>query len=359
MEIPLHKPFIDENEEERVKQVLRDGWISTRGDAVEEFERKIADFTGVENAIAVDSGTAALQLILEALEIGRGDQVLVPDFTFGSIATAIKAVGAEPVPVDIERETLGIDPAEIGEAVTQDAEAVLAAHMFGKPAKVEEIKDVAEDHGLKLIEDAAQAFGSEYAGKKTGSFGDAGYYSFSWNKTITTGKGGMVLTDSDETAEKMKGIADYGRNTPGGDRYVRSGYNFRMDNIRASLGLAQFDNKKSIMKERQELADSYQRKMGREEVELPGFNIGQEVPWSYYVRSGRAADIAERLESRGIGYMKFYGPLHLKDVIEISGDFPVSESISERGLVLPFYPEMEEQDVETVCNSVKESLKKY
>ncbi|MFB6294966.1 MAG: DegT/DnrJ/EryC1/StrS family aminotransferase [Candidatus Nanohaloarchaea archaeon] len=361
MDIPLYEPLLTDEDRAAVQETLDSGWISPRGDEVARFEDEITRFLGRDHGLAVDSGTAALHLALASLGIGEGDEVLVPDFTFGAVGTVVRTVGAEPVLVDVEGETLGMDPAMAAEAVTADTAAVLVAHMFGHPADMDGIAALADREDLAVVEDAAQALGSTYHGELTGTVGDVGCFSFSWNKTLTTGKGGLVVTDTDNVFDRIRMTAEYGRDTQDRSSFVDAGVNYRMDNIRAALAREQFSRLDTLFERRKEIAGWYRERLDEHRVTVPSFP-GEDrdaVPWMIYVLvedEPTRDTAAAALDREGIGYRTFYRPLHTMDAFTARSDYPVSESVAGRGLMLPSGPGLSEEDVDTVCSVLNDVL---
>lgn len=234
--IPISKPLLDETEIKNVIEVLKSGMLAS-GAEVNNFENAFADYIGTKYAIATTSGTTALDIVLKALDIRSGDEVIVPDFTFISTANAVLFQNARPVFVDIDEETFAIDPGNVIEKISSKTKAIIGVHLFGHPFDVKAIREICEDYNLFLVEDCAQAHGAEYKGQKVGSFGDAGCFSFYATKNITTGEGGIVTTNNKEIEEKMRLIINHGQS----EKYLHTtlGYNYRMTNIQAAIGCAQ------------------------------------------------------------------------------------------------------------------------
>ncbi len=360
MDIPLYEPFLEDAGAD-LEELVRNGWVSPRGGHVTAFESDVTEFLGVEHGLAVDSGTAALHLALTALDIGPGDEVIVPDFTFGCLGSTVKAVGAEPVPADIDERTLGLDPEAVETRVTPRTEAVMVAHMFGHPADMDGLTDVADRHDLRLVEDAAQAFGSACDGRPVGSMGDIGCVSFSWNKTMTTGKGGFVATDDADLFARLERAADYGRENGSKRTFVEGGFNYRMDNIRAAIGRDQFDRLDDIIDRKRRIVDRYRDGFADAGIKTPTFQRdGRDVaPWLFYLlladEEQRDA-VAAALDDRDIGCMKFYRPLHTMPAFDADGSYPVSDSVAGRGIALPSHPALEPEAVEAVCGVVTDTV---
>lgn len=355
MVIPVYRPFLDEKEMSRVEAVIEDGWISQAGETVRRFEDEVKTFTGVGHGMATDSGTAALHVALESLGIGEGDRVAVPGFTFGATAMAVKQAGATPVPVDVERDTLAMDPDGLEEMV-DEVSAVVVAHLFGQPARMDEIIDISEEHGVPVVEDAAQAFGSEYRGEKAGSLGDVGCFSFSWNKTVTAGKGGFVGTDDPEIAGKAEDLADQ---CGGEGRFdVAKTYNYRMDSVRAAIGLSQLERYREIVERKDAIVETYREELrGAERIEVmeePGY--ADVVPWVFYILVENRGEIRDLLAEEGIESEPFYRTIPEMGGFASSRELPVSREVSREGLMLPTYPDMEGSEVERVAETVIDAV---
>ncbi|MEM1515795.1 MAG: DegT/DnrJ/EryC1/StrS family aminotransferase, partial [Candidatus Bathyarchaeia archaeon] len=257
--IPIAEPVLTGNEEKYVVECVKTGWISSKGKFVDQFEEKFASYIGVNHSIAVSSGTAALHLALAALNIQPGDEIIMPTFTMIACANVAKYLGAKPVLVDSEISTWNIDPEKIEEKITGKTKVIMIVHIYGHPVNMDPIKKIAERHGLYVIEDAAEAHGAEYKGKKVGSMGDIGCFSFYANKIITTGEGGMITTNNSEIAEKVRKLRDQGYNVNLRKWLVHDilGYNYRLTNLQAAIGLAQLERIEEFVNRHRENAYYY------------------------------------------------------------------------------------------------------
>lgn len=351
MTTPLHKPYLNEEEEQKVLETLRSGKISQSVGKVEKFERKIRDFLEVNHGTSTDSGTAALRISLEALGVEDGDEVIIPGLTFGATALAVKQLGAKPIPVDIEEERLGINPDELREAITPDTAAVLVVHLLGIPAKMNKIMEVAEENNIPVIEDSAQAFGSSLKGQKTGTIADIGVFSFSWNKNITTGKGGFICTDDPELGEKIETLV---RNGAKNERKFRSkGFNYRMDSTRAAIGLAQLTKYDEIRRKKEAVFEKYHESL-REVEEVKTKELFSSDPWTFTVFTEKRDDIRKVLEEHEIESRAFYPPVTDLGCVNPSKSLPVSRKYSKTGLMLPSYVGLEHKDIEKIVSIIDE-----
>ncbi len=369
MQIPLSRPDITEHEIKAVTQVLRTPHLSL-GPKLAEFEREIAQYAGVRHAVAVNSGTSALHLIIRALGISEGDEVITTPFSFIASANCVLFERARPVFVDIDPKTLNIDPAQIEEKITRKTRAILAVDVFGHPAEWDELTRIAQEHQLKLIEDSAEALGAEYKGRRTSSFGDAAVFAFYPNKQITTGEGGVVLTDNDEIARLCRSLRNQGRGE--GDEWLqheRLGYNYRLSDIHCALGLAQLERIEEILQKRERVAQIYNERLACiEEVRTPYVAPHVKISWFVYVI--RLADrytradrdrILQGLKARGIGCSNYFSPIHLQPFYRNlfgyePGDFPITEHVAERTIALPFYNNLTEEQIDSVVSRLKALL---
>lgn len=334
MVVPVFEPQLGKDEEKQLKEAIRSGRISSSSRKTERFENKVKSFLDAETGFATDSGTAALYTALKAVGVSKGDKVVVPGLTFGATALAVRQVGAEPVLVDIEEERMCIDPMDLEDNLDSDVSAIIVVHLFGKPAEMDEIMEIALEKNIPVIEDSAQAFGSEYMGEKTGTIGDIGIFSFSWNKTLTTGKGGFVATDKSRYSDKIEELVCNG--TVDGKKFSNTGYNHRLDSIRASIGLAQLDRYSEIRDRKNRLREYYE-----EELSSIGIGFMEEFeneelsPWALYILTDKRDKVANSLKKQDIDSRKFYPPLNELGIVSSERELEAAEKISRKGLILP------------------------
>jgi perosamine synthetase len=367
--IPLAQHDVRPEDIAAVVDVLKSDRLSL-GPKVEAFERALAAVAGVKYAVAVNSGTSALHLLIRALDISPGDEVITTPFSFIASTNCILFERATPVFVDIEPETLCIDPALVERAITPRTKAILAVDVFGYPANLPAIAEIAKRHGLRLIEDSAESLGSTLGGQPCGSFGDAGIFAFYPNKQITTGEGGAVVTDDARIAELCRSMADQGRGAEGAWlHHVRLGYNYRLDEMSAALGLSQLARLDEIVAARARVAGWYVDALADvNEVVLP--KVADNVGMSWFVFVIRLAErfsradrdrVLARLRAREIGCRDYFTPIHLQPYIREAlgtheGQFAVTEQVCDRTIALPFYSQMTQQDVHLVGDALRSSL---
>ena len=361
MRIPLSAPDITEVEIEAVTAVLRSPRLSL-GPITEKFESAIANAATVRHGVAVSSGTAGLHLCLLALGITEGDEVIVPSFTFIAAANAIRYQRATPVFVDIDRVTLNIDPAKIEAAVTVRTRAIIVVHTFGVPAKMAAILEIAQRRGLLVIEDACEALGAEYCGRKAGSMGHAGIFAFYPNKQITTGEGGVVVTQDEQLSRRIRALRNQGRyETDDWFQHSELGYNYRISDINCALGLAQLSRLEEILQKREAVASAYHDGLaGHPALMLPLAKMANSrISWFVYVvrLSGVERDAVMRgLAAAGIASGRYFAPIHLQPSYaawRYSTDLPVTEVEAARTLALPFFNNLPLQDVEDICDTLR------
>jgi len=347
--IPVCTPLLDGAEREYVEKCLAANCISSQGEFVPRFENRFAELCKVPHAVACSTGTAAIHLALESLDIGPGDEVIIPAFTLIVSANMVCLTGAKPVLADVRPDTWCIDPERIEERITKRTRAIMVVHMYGHPCDMDAIMDIAQRHKLRVIEDAAQAHGAWYYGRPVGSIGDVGCFSFYANKTITTGEGGMVVT-------RDVGIADRAamlRNQAfGEERFVHAqvGFNYRMTSIAAAIGLAQCERFADKVQRKRSIAAHYDELLADTDcVQRPAHGKGCEpVCWMYGVvlqdSFGRSKqEVRDELAAAGIETRSFFIPMNQQPVFQgghrrwpdLRGSFPVSERLGERGLYLP------------------------
>ena len=368
--IPLSQSDITNLEKKEVLGVLKSPWLSL-GPKLKEFEEKTVGISRTKYAVAVNSGTSALHLIIRALGIKDGDEVITTPFSFISSSNCILYERARPVFVDIDEKTLNIDPAKIEKAITKKTKAILAVDVFGHPADWDKILKIAKKHKLKVIEDSAEAIGSEYKGKRCGSFGDAAIFSFYPNKQLTTGEGGVILTNNKKIADACKSMANQGRKTKGGKwlEHVQLGYNYRLDEMSCALGIAQLKRIKEILKKRESVAKKYNDRLKNiSGIETPYIAKNVKLSWFVYVirlvkrYSEKDRDmIIKKMAKRGIQCSTYFQPIHLQPFYGEAfnyrpGDFSVSESVGQRTIALPFYNNLKERDINYVVQALKKSL---
>jgi perosamine synthetase len=371
MRIPLSKPDITDLEIEYVTQVLKTPNLSL-GPKLVEFETKMAEFIGVKQAVAVNSGTSALHLIIRSLGIKDGDEVITAPFSFISSANCILFERAKPVFVDIDPLTLNIDVNRIEAAITAKTRAILAVDVFGYPADWDGLEKIAREHNLKLVEDSCEALGAEYKGKKAGTFGDDAAFAFYPNKQMTTGEGGIIVTNNREIADLCRSLRNQGRTD--GDEWLeheRLGYNYRLSDINCALGIAQLERIEELLAKRERTARSYDARLKDwPEATTPHSSPEVKRSWFVYVivlaerysRADRDRILGE-LESRGIGCSNYFTPIHLQPFYVKQfgfkpGGFPITERVSARTIALPFYGELGETEIDFVVQNLKEIVAK-
>jgi dTDP-4-amino-4,6-dideoxygalactose transaminase len=354
--IPIAKPQLDEAEIEAVSGVLRSGIIA-EGPRVAEFEQAFAEYTGTEYAVAVNSGTAALHAALLAHGIGKGDEVITSSFSFIATANSVLFTGARPVFADIRPDSFNLDPHLVEEKITPATKAIMPVHLYGHPADMEAMAEIAEDHDLVLIEDACQAHGATYNGKKAGSFG-TGAFSFYPTKNMTTSEGGIITTNSEETAEKARMIRAHGSK----QRYLHEmlGYNLRMTDISAAIGMVQLKRLPDYIEARQRNAKMLNEGLKSVDgIECPVVreNCGH-VFHQYTIRTRNRDQLADYLKEKGIGSGIYYPiPIHRQPYYKELGyndTLMVTEKASREVLSLPVHPGVTRDDINTICTIMNE-----
>ena len=364
--IPVAAPLLDGRETEYVMECLQTGWISSLGRFIGDFERAFADYCGVRHAVACNNGTTALHLALVALGVGPGDEVIVPTLTYIASANTVSYCGATPVFVDSEPATFNIDPAKLEAAITPRTKAIMPVHLYGHPADMDPIREIAARHGLLVVEDAAEAIGATYRGRRTGGLGDCAAFSFFGNKIITTGEGGMVTTDDDALAERLRLYRSQGMDPARRYWFPVIGYNYRMTNIAAAIGLAQLERIESHLAARRRVAQGYDRRLAALEgriVRPVTEPWADNVYWMYTVllapgeRRTRDAVIAA-LDRAGVETRPVFHPLHVMPPYEglARGAFPQAEDIGARGLNLPTHAQLDDADLDRVVAALADAL---
>ncbi len=366
MFIPVAQPVITKNAKKYLLDCIDSGWVSSKGPYVERFEKAFAEYHGVRFATTTTSGTTALHLALVALRIGNGDEVIVPTFTMIAPVFAILYTGAKPVLVDCEKLTWNMDVSQIEKKINEKTKAIIAVHIYGHPVDMDPVLELAKKYNLSIIEDAAEGLGSLYKGKKVGSFGDVSCFSFYANKLVTTGEGGIVLTKDKTLHERLKRLKDMSHSFKRRFLHTEVGYNFRMTNLQAALGLAGFEIIKQSIQKKRKIAKLYLQSLKH----IDGLFLPVEMPWAKHIywmfcillngsfRMSRQA-FRKKLLSRAIETRDFFIPMHRQPALLKMGlfkkeSYPVADDIYERGIYLPSGLMLTDKEIRYVCKSIKE-----
>lgn len=367
--VHLSRPDITDAEIEAVCAVLRSPTLSL-GPKLDEFEQAFCAYTGRRRAVAVNSGTSALYLCMKALGIGRGDEVITTPFTFIATATTIMMTGARPVFVDIDPRSLNMDASRIGGVVTPRTKAVVPVEVFGNPAGMDAICEVAAKHNLLVIEDSCEGLGSELRGRKVGTFGIMSTFAFYPNKQITTGEGGMILTDDDALADMCVSLRNQGRGRGGGWlAHERLGYNYRLSDINCALGIVQLSRINEIVAKRRRVADMYLKRLGGDKrLTVPREPADSIMSWFVYVirladrySLSQRNDILSRMLQRGVQVSNYFPPVYLqpfmaKELGHKEGDLPITDAVCRSTIALPFHNNLTEDEVDFVCEQLAACL---
>jgi len=362
--LPVMEPSLGGNELKYVSDCIASNWISSQGKYVTGFEDALRQYIGSDYALCVSSGTTALHLAVAALGIGHGDEVIMPDLTFAATANVVIHQGGVPVLADVRRDTWTLDPEAIERKITGRTRAIMPVHLYGHPCDMDPILEIAAKHRLLVIEDCAESLGAQYKGRQTGTMGDVGCFSFFANKVITTGEGGMVATRDPQLHKKMAILRDHGMSKEKRYWHLYAGYNYRMTNLQAAIGLAQMERIGDFLENRARVVALYNRHLGQ----LKGILLPPSAPWAYNIywlysivideaEAGITRDeLAAKLAERGIETRPFFYPVHVQPPYKAfgKGDFPVTEWLSARGLSLPTANDIRMEDVERVCEAIAE-----
>ena len=361
--IPVYQPCLIGNEKRYVEECLDSTWISSKGRFIPEFERRFAEYTGVKHAASVCNGTVALHLALIALGVGPGDEVIVPTLTYISSVNAISYTGATPVFVDSIENTWQMDPEDVQRKLTDRTRAIMVVHLYGHPCDMDALTTIAKKYGLFIVEDCAEAFGTLYKGKHVGNFGDIATYSFFGNKSITTGEGGMVVTN-DETLHD-RSIHFKGQGLAKHRQYWHDviGYNYRMTNICAALGLAQLEQANMLLEQKREIAQKYRN--GLSGLSVTFHNETPNVRHSFWMCSiwlmnrHDAILSAKRWTAQESKHAPFVRPIHTMPMYSTKFQrHPVAESLGWRGINLPSWPGLEEKQISYICQMISKFIKR-
>jgi perosamine synthetase len=362
--IGMSSPDIDETDIQAVVEVLRSGRVALGPKALA-FEKAVAEWCGVPHAVAVSSGTAALHLIVRGLGIGQGDEVLVPSFTFAASVNALLFEGATPVFVDCEPDTFNLDPVDAEKRITPRTKAIMVVDVFGHPADWDAIERLADRYGLKVIDDCCEALGAEYRGRRLGGLGDAGAFAFYANKQITTGEGGMIVTRDGELAELARSLRNQGRGSMGAWlNHERLGFNYRMSELSAALGVTQMARLEEFLERRAGVAAVYtERLRGLGWLRPPVVRPEVRMSWFVYVvtlAEGFERDrVMASMGERGIPVRAYFEPVHLQpytleDHRPKPGSLPVTESSARRTMAIPFHNRLTEREIDVVVDSLRQ-----
>lgn len=360
--IPLAHPVLDGNEKKYVQECLETSWISSIGRFIPLFEQRFGEFCGVPYAVACNTGTAALHLALAGLGVEKDDEVIVPTLTFVATANAVRYCGANPVLVDSEPRTMNIDPQKIEARITPRTKGIIVVHLYGHPADMDPILEIARRRNLFVLEDAAEAHGAFYRGKKVGSIGDAAAFSFFGNKIITTGEGGMVTTRDPSLAERMRRLRGQGMDPQRRYWFDVVGFNYRMTNIEAAIGLGQTEQLDRHIEARRRVANLYRKHLGvfGDSIDCPiEESWARHAFWTYTILLKESLNITRdqfmaKLLEAGVETRPIFYPMHLMPPYrEPDGAYPVAEALARRGVSLPSHGLLTEEDIGYIAGSIK------
>ncbi len=355
--IPVAEPSIGEQELIYVTDCVKSGWISSLGEYVRNFENQFARYCDTRYGVATFNGTVALHLLLATLNLAAGDEVIVPSLTFVATANAVRYTGATPIFVDSERQTWNIDPRAVESAITPRTKAIIAVHLYGHPADMDALRAIADKHHVFLLEDAAEAHGARYKGRRVGSLGDAAIFSFYGNKIITTGEGGIVVTNNQAWAERAFFLENQGRYNDNPYFHPELAYNYRMTNIQAAIGLAQLERIDQLLAIRQRNAAHYQRRLASVAglTLPPAMAWAENVYWMYSViiedEFGLPRDaVRARLRAENIDTRPFFYPVHTLPMYQTGQSLPIAEDLGRRGINLPSASTLTPDQIDRVCD---------
>ena len=366
--IPVSEPLLDQNARDYVMEAVTSGWISSEGRFLREFEQRWAEYCGAAHGVAVCNGTIALEIAVAALALEPGSEIILPSFTIVSCALAVVEAGCVPVLVDCDPETWCLDVTEVAAKITPRTRAIMPVHMYGHPAEMDTLLELARRYDLAIIEDAAQAHGAEYRGRRAGGMGTLGCFSFYANKIITTGEGGMVVTSDDHLAERLRFLRNLCFRPERRFFHTELGHNYRLTNLQSAVGLAQVERIGEHLARKRRMAALYTERL----KDLPGLTLPVErngvsnVFWMYGLVLGDevpfdAVEMARRLRERGVDTRPFFLGMHEQPVFHERGLFvgeryPVTERLARRGLYLPSGLPLTETEMETVCAAVRDVM---
>ena len=348
------EPWFDECERNHLIEYMQSGGWVTEFRKTREFENMIAEYTESKFCSVVVNGTISLSLALQACGVGAGDEVIVPDYTMVATPNSVELIGAKAVFVDIDRDSLCMDFEKMKEAITDKTKAVMLVTINGRyPKNIEGFVSFCKEKNIWLIEDAAQSLGSRYNGKHLGTFGDIGSFSFSAPKIITTGQGGALVTDNEELFDRIKKIRDFGRERGGIDHYLIKGWNYKFTDIQAIIGIEQMKKLPWRVERKKEIAKLYEKLLEDiDQIEFIPTNYENTTPWFIDILIEDRSELMEYLKEKGVGTRDFYPPLHSEPAYGYTGDYPVTEEISKKGLWLPSASKLTDSQVTFICDQI-------
>ena len=364
MRVPVNEPVITDEAKRYVADTIETGWISSAGAYIQKFEEAFASFIGTDHAISTTNGTSALHLALASLSIGEGDEVILPNLTMGACLDAVLYTGATPVLVDVESDTFNIDPKQVESHISEKTKAIMVVHLFGHSADMDPILSIASEHGIAVVEDAAEAHGGTYHGRKCGSMGTIGCFSFYGNKLITTGEGGMITTNDAVLAERARSLKDLAHDPEKRFWHAEMGFNYRMTNMQAAVGLGQLESVDTFLQHKQWMGQQYTEKLQDVPwLRLPVTREGvYNIYWMYMVLVEDDApysrdELRAKLKEHGIDTRDMFYQLSDQPFAATSrkdDTYPVSEDIAKRGFYLPSGLALTQEQLNYVCDVMHE-----
>ena len=364
--ISIANPVFNGNEKKYLMECIDTGWISSNGRFINDFEKEFSGFCDCKYSLACANGTVSLHLILHAMGIGEGDEVIIPNLTYIATANTVKYCNAKPVFCDSDKTTWNIDPYSIESKITEKTKAIMPVHLYGLPSDMDAIMNLAEKYNLKVIEDAAEAHGATYKGRKVGTIGHAGSFSFFGNKIITSGEGGMITTNDDKLYNKMKLLRSQGVDPNKKYWHTEIGFNYRMTNMQAAVGLGQLENVDWHLKQRIRIAEAYSNHLKRIEDYIEVQNVPIDTSHVYWMNAIVLRDnvkisrdeVMKKMEAKNIEMRPlFYTMSEMPPFLETNNNYPVAKRLSQRGINLPSHALLTEDDVKYIVDSLHQSIK--
>ncbi|HBB31372.1 MAG TPA: aminotransferase DegT [Cyanobacteria bacterium UBA8803] len=362
--LPISQPSITQLEINYVTDVMKSGWVSSLGQYINKFEEGFADYCGTKYALTTANGTTGIHLALASYGITAGDEVIIPDLTFIATASAVIYTGAKAVLVDIEEDTLCIDPLQVEKAITEKTKAIIAVHLYGHPANMIAINELARKYNLIVVEDAAEAHGAAIKEQKVGSLANCGIFSFYGNKIITSGEGGMITTNDEDFYQRAKYLRDHAMSSSKRYWHNEFGYNYRMTNMQAALGLAQLERIDELVDRKREIFSQYQKNLS----DFPGLKLNFTAEWAWNVywmiclevegyTETQRNNLMQALKRQGIDTRPYFYPLSDMPMYEAQAiPTPITHKVYQRGINLPSYFDLTNQDIDYICSSLRTCL---